>query len=135
MGVALGQLAFAQPQAVFQAHAHIAAHARRNSGNAHLVATRAQHGPLVVAAKQAVGGTAHVHHIFGVHTYAAQNAKHRLHKKWRLHQATLCKMRQVVKVPNVVTLKLKPRAVALQLLQLVLNVLKRVSKNQVFAFF
>jgi hypothetical protein len=57
-----------------------------------------------------------------VRAYASQNTEDRLNKKGRFDQALVHKMRQVVKVANVVALKLKTRLVGVAGLQRKLNV-------------
>src|SRR2546430_3622341 len=53
----------AEPQAVLQADAHVAAHHRRHRGDEHLVAPGAEHRPQVGVAEKAVCGALHVHHV------------------------------------------------------------------------
>src|SRR6267143_3954141 len=64
-GVRLGELPAAEPQAVLEADADIAAHHRRHRGDEHLVAASAQNRPIVSVAEQAVGSSPHVQHVLG----------------------------------------------------------------------
>src|SRR2546427_2953942 len=54
--IRFGELPAAEPQAVLEADAHVAAHHRRHRGDEHLVAAGAQDRPVVSVAEQAVGG-------------------------------------------------------------------------------
>src|SRR5258706_11567134 len=58
--VAPGEGALADPQAVLEADAHVAAHHRGLHRDVHLVAPAAQHPPEVIGAEQAIGGAPHV---------------------------------------------------------------------------
>src|SRR5438445_385704 len=59
LGVRLCERPAAQPQAVFQSHAHVAAHHRRHRRDEHLVAAGAEHRPMVRIAEQAARGALH----------------------------------------------------------------------------
>src|SRR5204862_46868 len=53
--IRFGELPAAEPQAVLEADAHVAAHHRRHRGDEHLVAAGAQDRPVVSVAEQACG--------------------------------------------------------------------------------
>src|SRR5438132_12953765 len=53
LGVRFRELPAAEPQAVFQSDAHVAAHHRRHRGDKHLVAPRAEHRPVIGVAEEA----------------------------------------------------------------------------------
>src|SRR5712671_2808139 len=93
LGIRFRELAAAHPQAVLQAHAHVAAHHRAHRGDEHLVASRAQHRPVVRVAEQTIGGALHVHHVLGMRADAAADAEHGLDEKRWLQQAPLEEMR------------------------------------------
>src|SRR6185503_9158026 len=84
LGIGRGELAAADPQAVLQPDADVAAHHRRLRGNLHLRAPRAEHRPVVRVAEQAIGGALHVDHVLGMVADAAADAEHRLDEKRRL---------------------------------------------------
>src|SRR3954447_16385542 len=52
LGIALGELAAANEQAVFEADAHVAPHHYRLGSERHLEAAGAQHRPLIIIPKQ-----------------------------------------------------------------------------------
>src|SRR3546814_6972185 len=66
-----------------------------------------QNRPLIVVAKQAVGRTAHMHQVFRIGPYAAQNTENRLDEGWALHQPAIHEVGQIVKVAYVVALELE----------------------------
>src|SRR5688500_13665958 len=117
LGVRPGELAAAQPQAVLEADAHVAAHHRRHGGDEHLVAAGAEHRPVVRVAEQAVGGALHVHHVLGMRADAAANAEHRLDEQRRLDQAPVEEVRRGVEVADVVALDFEPGIVLATTLQ------------------
>src|SRR6266853_5123039 len=104
--------AAAEPQAVFQADAHVSAHDRRHRGDEHLVAPGAEHRPQVGVAEQAVRGALHVHHVLGMRADAAADAEHRLDEKRRLHELAVEEMRRCIQMPDVVALDLEAGVVA-----------------------
>ena len=131
-GVRLGELAGADPERVLQPDAHIAAHRGRHRGDLHLVAPRAEHGPVIIlAAEQPVGGAAHVDHVFRMRADAAEDAEHRLHEHRRLHHAALEEVLQRVEMPDVVALDLEARAVLGAGREDVFDVLERVLEDAV----
>ena len=75
-----------------------------------------------------------MHHVLGVRTDTAQDAKHRLNEKGRLHQPAVEKMRQVVEVTNVVALEFKAGAVASTGPQCVFDILKGYSQASAVRF-
>src|SRR5689334_21418243 len=101
LGVSLCELAAPEPQAVFEADSHVAAHHRRHGGDEHLVAPGAEHRPVVGVAEQAVRRALHVHHVLGVRADAAADAEHRLDEQRRLDQAPLEEVRAGVEVADV----------------------------------
>ena len=70
-------------------------------------------------------------HILGVRTDSAQDAKHRLNEKGRLHQPAVEKMRQVIEVTYVVALEFKAGAVTGTGPECVLDILKGVPEYQI----
>src|SRR5438094_454380 len=76
LGIRLRELPAAEPQAVFQADAHVAAHHRRHRSDEHLVAPGAEHRPVVGVAEEAVRGARDVHHVLGMRADAAAEADH-----------------------------------------------------------
>src|SRR5947207_8097598 len=51
-GIRLGELAGADPQRVLKADAYVAAHRGCHRGDLHLVAARAEHGPVIILAAE-----------------------------------------------------------------------------------
>src|SRR3546814_222177 len=72
------QLARADPEGILETHTYVRTHGRTHGGQRDLIAPCPQDGPLIVIAKQAVGRTAHMHQVFRIGAYAAQDAKYRL---------------------------------------------------------
>src|SRR6266571_5007732 len=66
LGVALGELAAADIEAVLEPDADIAAHHHGLGGERNLETAGAQHRPLIVVAEQLVGGALHEHEIVDV---------------------------------------------------------------------
>ena len=135
-GIGLRQLARADPERILKAHPHIAAHGGRLGCDRHLGAAGAEHAPAIsVAAEQAVGGAAHVHHILRVGADAAKDAEHRLHEQRRRDQPAVEKMREIVQVPDVVAFELEAGAVILAGFQHEFDVAKRVAEDEVAGAF
>src|SRR5438445_1487022 len=82
--IRLGELPAAEPKAVLEPDAHIAAHHRRHRGDEHLVAAGAQNRPVISVAEQPVGGALHVQHVLGMRADAAADAEPRLEEQRRL---------------------------------------------------
>src|SRR5436853_1090861 len=89
LGVGFRELAAAEPQAVFQPDAHVAAHHGAHRSDEHLVASSAEHRPVIRVAEKAIGGALHVEHILGMRADAAADAEYRLDEERRLEQAPL----------------------------------------------
>src|SRR5205085_2404600 len=111
LGIGSRELAAAEPQAVFQPDAHVAAHDGAHRSDEHLVASSAEHRPVIRVAEKAIGGALHVEHILGMRADAAADAEYRLDEERRLEQAPLDEVRRDVKMPDVVALDLKARVV------------------------
>src|SRR5216110_2518466 len=125
LGVGFRELAAAEPQAVLQPDAHVAAHHRAHRGDEHLVAPGAEHRPQVGIAEQSIGGALHVQHVLRMRADAAADAEHRLDEERRLQQLAVEKMRRGVEVPDVVALDLEARVVVAAALQDVRNIFER----------
>src|SRR5262249_28380295 len=113
LGIALGQLAAPDVEAVLQTDAHIAAHHHCLGGKWNLHAAGPQHGPLVIVAEQFVGGAFHEHEVVDVAADAAQNSKDELQEDRRLEQAAIDAVCEIVEVPGIVALVLEFGPVAL----------------------
>ena len=109
IGVRLGQLALAEIEAVLQPDPDIATHLRGHREQAHLVAARAEHRPLVVLAEQLVGDALHVDQVVRVRADAAEDPEDRLDEERRLDQSAFEEVGQVVQVADVVALELEAR--------------------------
>src|SRR5262249_36945827 len=78
LGVALGELAAADIEAVLKADAHIAAHHHRLGGERNLEAAGAQHRPVIVVTEQLVGGALHEQEVVDVGADAAEDTENEL---------------------------------------------------------
>src|SRR5438094_6251361 len=131
--IRFGELPAAEPQAVLEADAHVAAHHRRHRGDEHLVAAGAPDRPVVSVAEQAVGGALHVQHVLGMRADAAADAEHRLDEQRRLEQPPLEEVRRGVEMADVVALDLEARVVVGAGLQDVGDVLEAVLEDALVA--
>src|SRR5882762_5145274 len=131
--IRFGELPAAEPQAVLESDADIAAHHRRHCGDEHLVAAGAQDRPIVSIAEQAVGSALHVQHVLGMRADAAADAEHRLDEQRRLEQPPLEEMRRSVEMADVVALDLEARVVVGAGLQDVGDILEAVLEDALVA--
>src|SRR5262252_2279022 len=113
LGVAFGQLAAADEQAVFEAHAHVAAHHHRLGGERHLETPGAEHRPRIVVAEQLVGGALHEEKVLHVGADAAENAEDQLQEDRGLEPAFVDAVGEIVEMTDVVALVLELGAVPL----------------------
>ena len=114
LSVAAGELALADPQAVFQADAHMGAHGGGHRRDRHLHAPGPQIRTSGNRAEEPVRRAPHVHHVFRMRTDAAEDAEHGLHQERQLDQPTFGEMSEVVQVTNVVAFELESGAVRRQ---------------------
>ena len=132
VGIALGELASADPQRILEPDPDIAAHDRAHRDERQLVAAGGEDRPGVEVAEQFVGDPLHVDDILRIGADAAENAEDRLHKERRLDQPAIEEMRQVVEVADIVALELEPGAAALpQILQDALDIGEGVAEDEV----
>src|SRR5665647_484982 len=73
--------------------------------------------------------------VLVVNADTAQDTEHRLNEKRRLYQSAVSKVREVVKMSNVVALELKASLIGRTGFQCVFNVLEGVAKDQVATVF
>ena len=100
-------------------------------GDNHLVASAAEHRPLVLIAEQPVCRAPHVQHVLGMGSDAAADTKHGLDEQGRLHQSAIEEVRRRVKMTDVVALDFKARVVVAARLQDVGDVLEGVLEDAV----
>src|SRR4051812_37491730 len=113
LGIALGELAAADEQAVFEADAYVAPHHHRLGRERHLETAGAQHRPLIVVPKQLVGGAFHEHQVFHIGPDAAQDSEDELQKDRRLEPAFVDTVSEIVEMPDVIAFMLELGVVAL----------------------
>ena len=71
-----------------------------------------------------------MNNIFFMRANPAQNAKDRLHKKGRLDDASIGKMRQRIEMPNIIAFNFKAGLIFRTGGQDIFNILKGVFKDQ-----
>src|SRR5690606_29539242 len=130
-GVRGGQLAFGKIKGVLQTDSHITAKQGAHRHERHLMATGRQHGQVIVIAKQLVGNFAHVQQVVMVRAHTPQNAEDALQEERRLDETSVCKMRHVVQMAEVVTLKLKARPSGGKLRHTALDLREGVGEDEV----
>src|SRR3989442_11608183 len=86
LGVGFRELAAAEPQAVLEPDAHVAAHHRAHRGDEHLVAAGAAHRPQVGVTEQAIGGALHVQHVLRIRAHPPAGAENGFDEKPRLQE-------------------------------------------------
>src|SRR5262249_55015380 len=112
LGIALGELAGADIEAVLEADAHIAAEHGRHGAEIHLVAAAGKHRPQIIVAEQAVGGALHVEEVVEVGADAAEDTEDELQEHRGLEQAAVDAVGEIVEVAGVIALVLELDAVA-----------------------
>ena len=104
---------------------------RCRGGDVHLITSRAQDGPLIVIAEQAVRGPLHMRHVIRMGADAALQSEHCLDEQRALHQTLVEEVFQIVEMRGVVAFELEPRAVARTTRQDVLDLAERVAKDDI----
>ena len=96
------------------------------------MSARRQHRPLEVIAEEFDRGVVHMGKVVGVRPSAAQNTEDQLDKKGWLDQARIYHIGKVVKMAEVIALKLKAGAVAIaEFLECVFDGLEGIGKDKV----
>src|SRR5260221_12232428 len=132
LGIGLGELALAEIDRILKPDADAAAHHGRHGDERQLMPPGGEDRPVILVAEKLVGDALHVRDVLGIGADAAEDAEDRLHEEWRLDEAAIEEMREVVEVADIVALELEARAAALaQLLQDVFDVLEGVSEDEV----
>src|SRR5437763_5796840 len=130
LGIAFGELAWADIERVLEPDAHIAAEHRGRGAEIHLVPPTGQDRPQIILAEQPVGGALHKEQIVEIRADAAENAEEELQEHRRLEQAVVDAMGEIVQVSGIVAFMLELDAVALAERPVDLfDVAKRVGKN------
>ena len=94
LGVARGELALGQVEAVLEPHPNAAAEDRADRDQIGLVASRAEHRPVIVVAEQPVRGCLHVHQVLRIRSDAAEDAEDHLHEQRRPNDPPVQEVRE-----------------------------------------
>src|SRR5690242_13300126 len=131
-GVAWGEFAGADEQAVLEADSEVAAQHGGFGGEAHLMASRRQHRPFVVGAEQLVRHGVHVNEVVQISAHTAKDAEDHLDEERRLDPALINEPGEVVEMPEVVAFELELGAVrAAKFLDDVLEISECVLEDEI----
>ena len=64
---------------------------------------------MVIVTEQAIGPRPHVQQIFGIRSDTAHDPEDALDEERRLHRPTIGKVRQIIKMPDVIAFELEAR--------------------------
>src|ERR1700722_8465524 len=76
-----------------------------------------------------------MHKVFRIRTHSSEDAEHSLDEKRRLRQLPIGKMREIVKVPDVIALEFESSAVVAHFLQPPLDLSERVRQDEILGHF
>src|SRR5690606_8575030 len=125
-GVAFGEFALPDIDAVFQPDTDMSAHDGIVGGYAHLVPSRRQHRHVIVVAKQLVSSLTEMQNMLDLWLNTAQYAKHPLHKQRPFDQAFVAKVGEIVEMPDIVAFELEARAIVHQRAHTVIDLLEGI---------
>src|SRR6266403_1416070 len=105
-------------------------HQSRLCQERHLVPPGSKHRPAIgIATEQPVSGLAHEHEILEIGTDTTEDTEDHLDEERGLDEPAVDKMRQIVKMANIVAFVLEPRACVTQRLENVGDVAEGVAEN------
>src|SRR5215467_12905525 len=113
LGIALGELALADINRIFEPDPDIATHDRAHGDERHLVPSGREDRPLILIAEELVGDAPHMGEVLGIGADPAKDAEDRLHEERRLDEAALEEVREVIEMADIVAFELEARTVSL----------------------